>query len=377
MHRLLAALAVTLFALPPVAASAAGEAWVPGPSVQGVFDLGGPRSDGSIVTAWSGGVALLNSGTGASTFAPGYKAEANAAEAYLAVSPGLHVAQAGCDFPLDETYILRLHAPIGITRVDKTGSMVTPFANVPVQGLNGITFDTTGTFGHRLLVTAPVSGKTQIAAIDCKGGVEFLTRTAPAMEGGLAVAPATFGSFGGALIAPDEVSGKTYAVAPDGTSTQVVSSGLPAGGDIGVESVAFVPAGFTRGGYLYYSDRATPGNPHPGTDHILRLSSSDLVAAGVQEGDLLAASEGGASMIGVRCDTSCRVFTVVGTPTTAHGEGHLVFATTQVASPSPPLRLPPSQPTAANNAANTAIRILAVLAVISVAAWLLLTRRRS
>jgi hypothetical protein len=326
VHRLLSALAVTLFTLPPVAASAAGAPWVPGPSVQGVFDLGGPRSDGSIVTAWSGGVALLNSGTGASTFAPGYKAEANAAEAYLAVSPGLHVAQAGCDFPLDETYILRLHAPIGITRVDKTGSMVTPFANVPVPGLNGITFDTTGTFGHRLLVTAPVSGKTQIAAIDCKGGVEFLTRTAPAMEGGLAVAPATFGSFGGALIAPDEVSGKIYAVAPDGTSTQVVSSGLP---------------------------------------------------AGVQEGDLLAASEGGASMIGVRCDTSCRVFPVVGTPTTAHGEGHLVFATTQVASPSPPLRLPPSQPTAANNAANTAIRILAVMAVISVAAWLLLSRRRS
>ena len=173
------------------------------------------------------------------------------------------------------------------------------------------------------------------------------------------------------------MSGKIYAVAPDGTSTLVVSSGLPAGGDIGVESVAFVPAGFTRGGYLYYSDRATPGNPHPGTDHVLRLSSSDLVAAGVQEGDLLAATEGGASMIGVRCDPSCRVFTVVGTPTTAHGEGHLVFATTQVASPSPPLRLPPSQPTAANNAANTAIRILAVIAVISFAAWLLLSRRRS
>jgi hypothetical protein len=39
--------------------------------------------------------------------------------------------------------------------------------------------------------------------------------------------------------------------------------------------------------------------------------------------------------------------------------------------------LPASQPTAANNAANNAIRILAVIAVISVAAWLLLSRRRS
>ena len=108
------------------------------------------------------------------------------------------------------------------------------------------------------------------------------------------------------------------------------------GQDTGVESLGFVPAGFTsRGGYVYYYDRATPGNPHAGTDHVLRLSSADLVAAGVADGDLLAATEGGASMIDVRCAPSCQVTPVVSTPTTAHGEGHLIFTMAPQSAPSP------------------------------------------
>jgi hypothetical protein len=198
------------------------------------------------------------------------------------------------------------------------------------------------------------------------------------MEGGIAVAPAGFGIFGGSLIAPDELSGVIWSVGPDGTNHQLVASGLPRGGDIGVESVAFVPPGFSRGGYLYYSDRLTPSNPHPGTDHVLRLSSVDLAAAGVQDGDLLAATEGGAAMIDVRCDTSCHVTTVVGTPTTAHGEGHLVFTINQGESPipSPSPEVTASAAARAGSAANTAIGIMAIVAVISVGAWLVLSRRR-
>jgi hypothetical protein len=99
---------------------------------------------------------------------------------------------------------------------------------------------------------------------------------------------------------------------------------LPTGGDIGVESVAFVPPGFTAaGGAVYYPDRATSNNPHPGTDSLLRLSARDLSQVGVQDGDMLAATEGGASLISVHCAGSCRITAVVAAPTSAHGEGHL------------------------------------------------------
>src|SRR5256712_865960 len=157
---------------------------------------------------------------------------------------------------------------------------------------------------------------------------------------GLAVAPQTFGSFDGDLIAPDELSGKIYAIAPDGKVTLVARPALPTGGDIGVESLAFVPEGFvSRGGAAYYPDRLTPGNAHPGTDHLLRLTSDSLGAAGVQGGDILAATEGGASLIAIRCRSSCSIVPVVSTPTKAHREGHLTV--TVNAPPPSPTPAPP------------------------------------
>jgi len=321
----------------PISGAAAGPAWEPWQSVSGVFDLGGPRTDGSLLVAGSAALYTLNPAGDLQPFARGgggYRDDPTA-EAYLAVSSGQHVAAAGCDFARDDAFILRLHAPIGITRVDRTGTQTGSFTNVNAPGLNGIAFDTTGSFDHRLLAAGPVNGKTEVFAIDCTGAVQVVTSSAPVLEGGLAVAPSTFGSFGGALIAPDELSGVVWAIAPDGSSQQVVNSGLPKGGDIGIESVAFVPKGFTKGGYVYYSDRATAGSPHPGTDHVLRLSSADLVAAGVRDGDMLGATEGGASMIDVRCSATCQVMNAVATPTTAHGEGHLVFTLNQAASPAP------------------------------------------
>ena len=358
----------------PVSGSAAGVPWEQWVSVPGVFDLGGPRSDGSLLVAGSGALYTLTPDGALVHFAAG---AGGGAEAYLTVSPRLHVAAAGCDFAKDDAYVLRLAAPVGITRIDATGQVTTSLANLDVPSLNGIAIDTVGSFDHRLLVTGGVNGKTELAAVDCAGGVQVITKAAPVAEGGLAVAPTSFGIFGGSLIAPDELSGVIWAIAPDGTSHQVVDSGLPKGGDIGVESVAFVPAGFSRGGYVYYSDRATPGNPHPGTDHVLRLASGDLVASGVRDGDLLAATEGGASMIDVRCGTTCSVTTVVGTPTTAHGEGHLVFTLSQAATSSP-IGSPIVEP---NERANTiplapfvalAAAVLAGLA----AALLAISRRR-
>src|SRR5207302_9444846 len=227
---------------------------------------------------------------------------------------------------------------------------------------------TVGSFDHRLIATGSANGKMQVVAVDCAGATQVITSVAPTFEGGIAVAPTNFGSFGGYLIAPDELSGVIWAISPQGNASKVVDSGLPKGGDIGVESVGFVPPGFGKGGYLYYSDRKTPGNPHPGTDSVLRMSSADLLGAGVQEGDVLAITEGGASMIDVRCDTACRVAAAVGTPTTAHGEGHLVFALNQQASPTP-ARSPIVEPHERANTVNPgpfvaiAAAVLAALAV--------------
>lgn len=351
-----------------------GPAWESWQSVPGVFDLGGPRADGSLVVAGSAALYTVTPGGDLQPFArgPGGYRDDPGAEAYVAVSPGQHAGAASCDFTRDDVFILREHVPVGVTRVDRSGENSGSFTNVSVPSLNGIAFDTAGAFDHRLLVTGPVSGKTEVVAIDCRGSVQVLTKTAPQVEGGMDVAPETFGVYAGSLIAPDELTGIIWAIAPDGSARQVVTSGLPAGGDIGVESVAFVPPGFTKGGYVYYSDRKTANNPHPGTDSVLRLSSADIVAAGVQDGDLLAATEGGASMIAVRCAASCRVIPVVTNPTTAHGEGHVVFtlAPHSLPSTSPMPHLP-----VADNGPRTDFRPLlligAVIAIVALVAWLL------
>lgn len=377
----LALVAAVLLAMGPATASAAGPAWEVWSGVPGVFDLGGPRSDQTLMVAGSAALYTLDTAGTLTPFARGiggYR-EDPGTEAYLAVSPGLHVDAAACDFKKDDTFVLRLHTPFGITRVDATGQASGSFANVEMPTLNGIAFDAAGSFGHRLLATGPLNGKTELVAVDCKSGVEVITKSAPVVEGGLAVAPMTFGAFGGALIAPDELSGVIWAIDPDGTSRQVVSSGLPKGQDIGVESVAFVPPGFSRGGFVYFSDRGTPGSPHPGADHILRLASADLVAAGVQDGDLLSATEGGGSMIDVRCDTACHVTTVVGMPTGVHGEGHLVFTLDKVAFSSPSAKPPVSAAPVDSGARGVPpglVLAIVVVSALSGAGIALLARRR-
>jgi hypothetical protein len=321
-----AALIAGLGCAPPVTAS--GPAWEQWRHVAGVFDVVGPRGDGRLVVAGSRRLYLADPSGVVSPFASAY-VEDTGGEAYVALAPGLHVAAASCDFAPSDVFALRLRAPYGVTRIaaDGTASL---FATVPgVDTLNGIAFDTTGRFGSRLLVSGPAHGRTTIAAVDCRGGTQVVTSGAPVLEGGLAVAPAGFGQFGGALVAPDELSGRIYAIGPDGGVRTIADSGLPTGGDIGVESAGFVPPGFSRGGAAYYADRATANNPHPGTDSLLRLDARTLGGVGVREGDLLVATEGGATMIAVRCAATCRVLPVVQQPTTAHGEGHLTLAAGQ------------------------------------------------
>ena len=310
------------------AVSAATRArWTPASHIPRVLDLSTPRRDRAIIVATAGRLALRRSTGTIRPFASGRGGYSSPGgeEPYVALSSGQRVSGAGWRFGADTLYVLRLSRHPGVTEVDAQGR-ARSFANLPAHGLeNGVAFDETGRFGHRMLVTATAGSQTSVYAIDCRGAIKTVTRSAPKLEGGIAIAPTTFGHFAGDLIAPDENSGRIYAIAPDGRSRVVADSGLPHGGDVGVESAGFVPARFGSGWSALVADRLTPGNPHPGDDAILRIDAGTLTAAGVGPGDLLVATEGGAYTDAIRCAGSCGVRHVADGPPVAHLEGRIVF----------------------------------------------------
>jgi hypothetical protein len=335
-RRMVAGIA-TAMALVPTAATAADatwEAWLP---IPGVLDLDGPRSDGTFVVAGSAALYTLDAAGNVQPFArgPGGYREDAGKHAYLAVSTGGHVVASACDFARDETYVLRLHTPIGLNRVSADGTESGPFVNVDnVTTLTGIAFDSTGSFDHRLLVMGRSGNKTDVFAIDCNGVGQFIARGLPALEGQMAVAPTGFGAFGGDLIIPDE-AGRILALTPGGALRVVVARPLPAGVNVTLGGVGFVPEGFTdRGGFAYHADRRTPGSTFPGSDTLFRLSSDVLAAAGIQDGDLLAAAEDGGALIAVSCETACRTVRVLAGDNKAHVEGHIAF-TVNAPAPTP------------------------------------------
>jgi len=305
--------------------SAAG--WVLWRHVPAVVDLTGPRLDGRLTVAAAGHLWLLGTAGAIAAFGSGAGAYSTdpAPEPYVALSTGAAVTQAGCAFGRDEVYALEPGGKPGVVAVDAQGR-ARRVADLPGVTPNGIAFDDVGRFDHRLLVTAAGQGGANVYAIDCAGTTTMIASHAPTVEGGIAVAPASFGDFGGDLIAPDENSGQIWAIGPDGAARLVARSGLPSGGDIGVESAGFVPAGFTRDWVAFVADRRSPGNPHPGDDSILQVSSAVLAASDVRPGDLLVASEGGAQTVLIRCLATCTARHILDGPTTAHVEGHLVFA---------------------------------------------------
>ena len=243
------------------------------------------------------------------------------------MADGERVAGAGCSFPSGMIFALQPGPRPGIIAITPDGR-ASRFTSLPATATpDGIAFDTTGRFGHRLVVTARNHGATMVLAIDCAGGVRTITSHAPAMEGGIAVAPVSFGHYGGDLIAPNETSGRVYAIRPDGTVVTLAVSGLPQGGDIGVESAGFLPSSFGPGGAAYLADRYSRGNRHPGTNNILRLPGSQLINAGAHPGDLLIATEASAHTIVVRCANACTVRYIAAGPAISHAEGHIVFTT--------------------------------------------------
>jgi hypothetical protein len=306
----------------PLASGALAQ-WQAAVHVPGVVDLSVPGRSGAITVAAAGRLALLREGK-LIPFAAGYSEPASA-EPYIALSTGGRKPASGCSFRSGVLYTLKVGTEPGVLAVNARGR-VHRFVSLPSGGfLSAIAFDVTGRFGGRLLVTANAGPTASVYAIDCRRHVALLTSSAPMVEGGVAVAPMTFGPFGGDLIAADEISGDIFAVDPNGTTTLVAESGLSSGGDVGVESAAFVPSGFGAGWRALLSDRGTPGNPHPGDDAILALGGEELLGQGVQSGDLLVASEGGAETVAVSCSATCSVRHVASGPSVAHAEGHIVF----------------------------------------------------
>lgn len=294
--------------------------WIAFAHVRRPLDLARTHAHGSLVLAAAGHLSLLTRTGRAEPFAlrPGGYRSPGGEEPYIAFSPG------GC-FGSGTVYALRLASGRGVVEISARGA-VRPFAALSVPGLiDGIAFDQMGGFAHRLLVTSNAGAKTTVEAISCRRVVTTITRSAPRVEGGIVVAPATFGRFAGDLIAPGETSGQIFAITPKGKSLLVADSGLPHGNDIGVESEAFVPRGLRQDAFV--ADRLTPGNRHPGDDVVLWIRASALGAAGVRPGDLLVTTEGGALTDAIRCSgVSCRVRFVADGPAIAHVEGHIAFA---------------------------------------------------
>lgn len=295
--------------------------------VDKVVDLTEPNSQGAILVSAGGRLDLLTSAGAIRPFAPGYSASPGL-ENYAALSSGLRVGAAHCSWPAGNLYTLRLSHARGITVVTPQGR-VSKFVALKPNGLeNGIAFDRTGRFGHRLLVTATsttkrATGVTTLYAISCNGRVQVLTRTGPRVEGGMVVAPSTFGRYAGDLLAPDEYTSKIYAFMPNGQARLLVRTGVPSGGDTGTESLGIVPAQF---GEALVSDRGyPPDKTNPGDNEILKLSRGALTAAGVRPGELLAVSEGGADTVAVSCSSTCRAREIGQGPRRAHIEGHVVF----------------------------------------------------
>ena len=310
-------------------ASSAPLRWRPTQRLAQVLDLAGPRADGRLLVAAAGRFYLLGPGRGLRPFARGPHGYSTALgpEPYIALSRGQRVPGAGCAFRLGTAYALEPGSRPGVIRIDASGH-AQRVVNLPGLGMaNGITFDTVGRFGGRLLITTSKDGRTTVEALDCRSRLSKITGTAPRVEGGIAVAPPTFGRFAGDLIAPDEVTGRILAIDPNGRVQFVVNSSIAHGPDIGVESLGFVPPTFRGAELAYLADRRVPGNPHPGDDRLLALSAAAMKGVGVRPGDLLAVGEGGAATIDVRCKRACRVRHIANGPAISHAEGHMAFAT--------------------------------------------------
>jgi hypothetical protein len=324
--RIAAAICIALLASSVASAAPSLGTWRPVAKATGIVDVVGPRADGRLVLSTIGGLFVMRPTGSPAPFARGTQGYAGSpGEPYLALGSGQRVPGAGCAFRRDVIFALEPDATLGIVRIGRNGRS-SRFADLPAGAFpSGIAMDTVGSFGYRLLVTTFAAGRTTLTAFDCRGRARVVATGAVHVEGGIAVAPRSFGRFGGNLIAADEITGRIYAFGPRGRVRLLTESGLPAGGDIGVEAVGFVPPRLGRRGAAYLADLGAPGSPTSGSDSLLILAGTDLSRANLRQGDLIVATEAGAKTIAIRCARRCAVRRVADGPSVAHAEGHITF----------------------------------------------------
>lgn len=137
-------------------------------------------------------------------------------ERYLAISPGLG------GFPVGYVF-----ATVGqnIYKVSPDGLTVTLFVNIPSMdtGETGITFDTVGTFGFKMLLT---DRRGPVWSVDSTGVATQIGDFGVQIEGPL-VTPTTFGTFGGWLWGGNEFQDGVFAMSNTGTVQLVLHSESP------------------------------------------------------------------------------------------------------------------------------------------------------
>jgi hypothetical protein len=325
------ALAATAVVVSGAVAATPQGRWRPLVHAPGIVDVVGPRSDGRLVVSTRNGLFLLQPGGALEPFATGAGGYAppKAGEPYVALAFDRRLPASNCAFVRDDVFVLDTtsSSSAGVVRVRADGQ-AQRLLDLPKGAFpSGIAFDHTGRFGYRLLVTGLFGDKTTtLYAIDCAGKSTVLAHDAPRVEGGIVVAPPSFGRFAGDLIGADERSGTILAFGPSGKVRTVAKPPVKAGGDIGVEGLGFVPGtlGPRRAGYV--ADLGAPGSPTTGSDALLVLRGQDLARAGLRPAELVAITEAGAVTVAVRCAPRCTVRRVALGPVVAHGEGHIAFA---------------------------------------------------
>ena len=286
-----------------------------------MVDVVGPRPDGALVAVADRQLLLVREDGSTAPFAS-FSGEFSP-PAHIAMGHGLDVPGAGCRFPAGEIYAVQ-GAPQAVVRISTDGQP-SPFVEPPpTDRLTGIAFDATGRFGNQLLVAGRKGDRTVLFSIDCRGRLRTLTESAPPLAGGMAVAPQMFGNHGGDLVGADEVSGDLVFIRYDGTNGILTNPGLPTGADVGVASVGFLPPGFIgRAGTAYVADRAGSA--------VWRLTEDRFSQVGIDENDLMVATESNGLTRVIRCRATCRVFPLGGAPG-ARFNGHI----TVVLGPPPP-----------------------------------------
>jgi len=128
--------------------------------------------------------------------------------------------------------------------ITQGGTNVTWVANFSVPNkvtLNmGLAYDQVGLFHHELIVTSSFGGKVWL--VNSTGGVRLLA-SLNTYIGGPAVAPKSFGPFGGQVIIAEKVKGSIVAVSPSGNVTYVANWSK-------ANAVAFPP--YSGGGHRHH-----------------------------------------------------------------------------------------------------------------------------